>query len=79
MNNYITRKRIIGHPPEQLRNVIRYASKLLAINFSDRNAVKNCGHPVEREAHLLEKDWFLGHSRLIIASAPAPTTGLSPR
>ncbi len=61
MNNYITRKRIIGYHRTNYVNLIRYASRLLTLNFSDRNAVEKLRSSVEREAHLLEKDWFLGH------------------
>jgi len=60
MHNYITRKRVIGYHRANYLNIIRYASRLLALNFSSKTEVEKLRNAVAAEEHLSGKEWFLG-------------------
>ena len=59
MHNYITRKRVIGYHRSNYLNIIRYASKLLALRFSSKTEVEKLRTAIVAEEHLSEKEWFL--------------------
>ncbi|MCC6459452.1 MAG: hypothetical protein IT260_03210 [Saprospiraceae bacterium] len=59
MQNYISRKRILGYHRTNCLNIIRYTGKLLALNFSDKKAVQQLRDAIAQEDPLWEKDWFL--------------------
>ena len=61
MYNYITRKRVIGYHRANYLNIIRYASRLLSLQFSNKTELEKLRNAVEKEEHLSEKEWFLGH------------------
>lgn len=60
MHNYITRKRVIGYHRANYLNIIRYASRLLALQFSNKTEVEKLRAAIVKEEHLSEKEWFLG-------------------
>ena len=59
MHNYITRKRVIGYHRSNYLNIIRYASKLLALQFSSKTEMEKLRTAIAAEEHLSEKEWFL--------------------
>ena len=61
MHNYITRKRVIGYHRANYLNIIRYASRLLGLQFSNKTEMEKLRTAVSEEEHLSEKEWFLGH------------------
>jgi len=61
MQNYISRKRVLGYHRTNYLNIIRYAGKLLALNFGSKKDVEKLCSAIENEEHLSEKEWFLGH------------------
>lgn len=63
MHNYISRKRVIGYHRANYLNIIRYASRLLALNFSNKTEVEKLRGAIMAEEHLPEKEWFLGQIR----------------
>jgi len=61
MQNYIGRKRVLGYHRSNYLNIIRYAGKLLALNFGSKRDVEKLRSAIETEEHLSEKEWLLGH------------------
>jgi hypothetical protein len=59
MHNYITRKRVIGYHRANYLNIIRYATRLLSLNFSSKTEVEKLRAAVMAEEHLSEKEWLL--------------------
>jgi hypothetical protein len=61
MQNYISRKRVLGYHRTNYLNIIRYAGKLLSVNFSNKKELDKLREAVAAEEHLSEKEWLLGH------------------
>lgn len=61
MQNYISRKRVLGYHRTNYLNIIRYAGKLLVLNFGSKKDLGKLRSAIENEEHLSEKEWFLGH------------------
>jgi hypothetical protein len=64
MRNYIHRKRVIGYHRTNYLNIVRYADKLLNINWNNRNGVEALKAEMEKEEVLTEKEWLLGQIML---------------
>jgi hypothetical protein len=60
MLNYIRRKRVIGYHRTNYTNIIRFATKLLQINYSNKKEVAELRAAIDNEQRLTERDWFLG-------------------
>ncbi|MBK8563561.1 MAG: hypothetical protein IPN76_09490 [Saprospiraceae bacterium] len=60
MRNYIHRKRVIGYHRTNYLNIVRFADKLLNINWNSRKEVEALKSEMEREEVLTEKEWLLG-------------------
>lgn len=59
MRNYIRRKRVIGYHRTNYLNIVRYADKLLKINFLDKRTVKKLKAEIAAEEALTEREWLL--------------------
>ena len=59
MRNYIRRKRVIGYHRTNYLNIVRYAEKLLKVNFSDKQALSAFRNEISREEILTEREWLL--------------------
>ncbi len=60
MRNYIHRKRVIGYHRTNYLNIVKYADKLLKINWLDAKAVDALRSEMEREEVLTEREWLVG-------------------
>lgn len=60
MRNYIHRKRVIGYHRTNYLNIVRYADKLLKINWMDEKAVDTLRSEIEKEEVLTEREWLAG-------------------
>ncbi|HFA50750.1 MAG TPA: hypothetical protein ENJ95_17215 [Bacteroidetes bacterium] len=60
MRNYIRRKRVIGYHKKNYLNIVRFAEKLLRVNFLDKKEVAKLRKAVLEEEVLTEKEWLLG-------------------
>ncbi|MBK9336144.1 MAG: hypothetical protein IPM98_05990 [Lewinellaceae bacterium] len=58
MQNYISRKRVLGYHRTNYLNIIRYAGKLLSVNFSSKRDLEKLREAVAAEEHLSEKSGF---------------------
>lgn len=61
MQNYLNRKSILGYHKSSYLTLIRYVARLLSLSPSDKSEAEKLRVLVEKEAQLLERDWFLGH------------------
>lgn len=59
MRNYIQRKRVIGYHKANYMNIVRFADRLLKVNFRDAKALDALRLAIEKEVVLTERDWFL--------------------
>ncbi len=60
MRNYVRRKRVIGYHRTNYLNIVRYAEKLLKINFLDEKSVEKLRSEIVAEEVLTEREWLLG-------------------
>jgi hypothetical protein len=60
MRNYVRRKRVIGYHRTNYLNIVRYAEKLLKINFLDEKSVARLRVEIAAEEILTERDGLLG-------------------
>ena len=59
MENYIRRKRVIGYHRKNYQNIVRYAERLLKLNFFNKTEVQKLSQAIQVEQNLTEKEWFL--------------------
>lgn len=58
MRNYIRRKRVIGYHRANYLNIVRYAEKLLNLNWGNKKAVAALKKEIEEEEILTEREWL---------------------
>ena len=58
-SSYLRRKPGLGYHRKNYRNLIRYTKRLLSINHSDQENIKNFKKNVKEEEILTEKDWLI--------------------
>lgn len=59
MRNYIHRKRVLGYHRTNYLNILKFADKLLTINFLDLSERERFRAAVVQEEPLTEREWFL--------------------
>lgn len=59
MHIFLRRKSVIGYHRTNYENIIKYARKLLTINFFDKEAVQVFRRELEQEEVLSAREWFL--------------------
>ncbi|MFK8008753.1 MAG: hypothetical protein AB8H03_20505 [Saprospiraceae bacterium] len=59
-SSYLRRKSGLGYHRTHYRNLIKYTKRLLALQFSDKEAVLNFKKNVEEERLLTDRSWLLG-------------------
>ncbi|MBI1228314.1 MAG: hypothetical protein GC192_23975 [Bacteroidetes bacterium] len=60
MRNYIRRKRVIGYHRTNYLNIVRFADKLLKINWMNEKEVEGLRASLKEEEVLTEREWLLG-------------------
>ncbi|MBK9014029.1 MAG: hypothetical protein IPM82_08025 [Saprospiraceae bacterium] len=60
MRNYIHRKRVIGYHRTNYLNIVRFADKLLKLNWNNKREVEALKGELEQEEVLTEREWLVG-------------------
>ena len=59
MRNFIHRKRVLGYHRTNYLNIVKFAEKLLTINFLDTQEVEKLRTAITKEETLTEREWLL--------------------
>lgn len=64
MRNYIRRKQVNGYYRTNYLNIVRFADKLLNINWNSKKEMEALKDELQKEEVLTEKEWLLGQVQL---------------